>query len=57
MVDLFAFWYLLGDPKISPASIGANMSFGFRETYSGVGIFIFKESSEYKIVAMENHGN
>ena len=57
MVDIMAFWYLMGEPKINPASIGANMSFGFRETFSGVGVFIYKEGTEFKVVAMENHGN
>ena len=57
MVDLFACWFLLGEPRIRPGSIGNNMTFGFRETFNGVGIFVFKESSEYKLIAVENLGN
>jgi len=57
MVDLFATWFLLSEPVIRPGSIGANMTFGFRETFNGVGIFVFKESQDYKLIAVENHGN
>ena len=57
MVDLFAIWYLLGDPRIRPNSIANNMTFGFRETFNGVGIFVFKESQDYRLIAIENHGN
>ena len=57
MVDLFAAWFLLSDPHIRAGSIGSNMTFGFRETYNGVGVFFFKESQDYKLVALENHGN
>jgi hypothetical protein len=44
MVDLFATWFLLSDPHIRAGSIGPDNTFGFRETFSGVGIFFFKES-------------
>lgn len=57
MVDIFAFWFLLSEPKIGPNSIANNMTFGFRETFSGVGVFVFKESGDYKLIAVENHGN
>jgi len=57
MVDLFACWFLIGNPRIRPNSIANNMSFGFRETFNGVGVFVFKESQDYKIIAIENQGN
>ena len=57
MVDIFAVYDLFTDPKIKPESIGVNMPFGFRETYNGLGVFVFKENDNYKIVAMENQGN
>ena len=43
MVDIFACWFLLGDPHIRQGSIANNMSFGFRETFNGVGVFMIKE--------------
>lgn len=57
MVDLYAIWYLLSEPHLRQGSIGNNMTFGFRETFNGVGIFVFKESQDVKLIAVENHGN
>ena len=54
-VDLFACWYLLGQARISEnEGRGVVDEFGFRETFNGVGIFVYKEGQEYKIVAVEN---
>ena len=55
-VDLFALWFLINEPRIRPNSIANNMTFGFRETFNGVGIFVFKEAKTYKLMAIENHG-
>ena len=57
MVDFFAAFALHSEPRIKPESIHNNNPFGFRETYSGLGVFVFKESDSVKIVAMENQGN
>ena len=57
MQDLFACWFLVSFPKIRPGLIKEKMAFGYRETFNGVGVYVFKESEEYKIVAMENYGN
>jgi len=56
-IDLFATWFLIADPHLREGSIAANMGFGFRETFSGAGIFVFKQSRSYKIMAAQNLGN
>ena len=57
MQDIFAAWFLVSFPKIRPGLIKDKMAFGYRETFNGVGIYVFKESEDYKIIAMENYGN
>ena len=56
MVDLFAIFFLNSPPNIRPGAIGNNMTFGFRETFNGVGLFVYKESNDYKLVVAENAG-
>ena len=62
-VDLFACWYLLSHARsdnsveqLSSSSTNSKVieEFGFRETFNGVGIFVYKDGQEYKIVAVEN---
>ena len=57
MQDIFAAWFLVSFPKIRPGLIKEKMAFGYRETFNGVGVYVFKESEDYKIIAMENYGN
>ena len=57
MVDLFATYFLLSDPKIRPEMITNDMAFGFRETFSGIGIFVFKHGKDTKLIAIENKGD
>ena len=57
MVDMFACWFLLSAPKIRPGAQTNMTSFGFREYWSGVGVFVFKENDKYKIMAAQNHGS
>ena len=57
MVDLFASFYLLSGPSVRAGIHNSKKAFGFREYWSGVGVFVFKEGENYKIMAKENHGN
>lgn len=57
MIDMFACWFLLGNPHIREGSIASSMPFGFRETYNGVGVYVIKVENVYKIVAVQNLGN
>ena len=56
MVDIFACWFLVHMPHIGVQSIDSSMTFGFRDTFNGIGIFVFKEMQQYKIVAAQNMG-
>lgn len=40
-VDLFACWFLTGSARSE--NIGLTEDFGFRSTYNGIGIFLYKE--------------
>ena len=57
-VDLFACWFLLGNPMIKKAgNITPAMGFGWREMFVGVGVYVFKQGDKYKIIAAQNLGN
>ena len=49
MVDMFAAYYLLSSPSIRPGIHNANKAFGFREYWSGVGVFVFKEGENFLV--------
>ena len=57
MVDLFACFFLIQKPAVRSGPHNASKSFGFREYWGGIGVFVFKEGENYKIMAQENHGN
>ena len=57
MVDLFACFYLISSPAVRNGQHNAEKSFGFREFWGGMGVFVFQEGASYKIMAHESHGN
>ena len=58
LVDILAIWYTLSDPekKLADAQNSFAMHFGFRQRYDGVGLFVYKEGEDFKIVAREDRG-
>jgi hypothetical protein len=58
LADVFAIWYTLSDPekKLVDAQNSFAMHFGFRQRYDGVGIFVYKEGDDFKLVAKEDRG-
>ena len=41
MVDLFACFYLISSPAVRSGPHNAGKSFGFREFWSGMGVFVY----------------
>jgi len=57
LVDLFACWYLLHEQKIRQGAHNSEKAFGFRDSWGGVGVFVYKEGENVKISAVESMGN
>ena len=42
---------MLGQPRIKEGAIKSDAEFGYRHTYIGLGIYVFKDAGDYKIIA------
>lgn len=51
-VEGFALWYLNSEPTNKDLSTG----FGFKATYNGLGVYVFKHERQWRILAIYNQG-
>lgn len=54
--DIFALWVIQSQPKMRKEYKARNIDFGLGKKFNGIGIFVFKEGSEYKLVAQTDRG-
>ena len=54
--DLFSIWVLQNQVKFRKDYKARNIDFGLTKKFNGIGIFVFKEGSVYKLVALNDRG-
>ena len=51
---MFAFWYLISKPRQIEKLTTPTQYFGYKKTYSGVGVFVYRIGKDYRLQAKQD---
>ena len=52
---MFALWYLISKPRNKAIITSPEFVFGYRKSYSGVGVFLYKQGNEMRLQAKQDY--